>query len=84
MSKQSGVTGKTPMAGIQKTIAMFGSAAALAFAIGFTGVGVSALGSTMAPTPHHTAGVAPRPAKAPSKMFTNDEPPLRPDEWLAH
>jgi hypothetical protein len=84
MSKQSDVSGKTPMAGTQKTIAMFGSAAALAFAIGFTGVGVSALGSTTAPTPHHTAGVAPRPAKAPSKMFTNDEPPLRPDEWLAH
>jgi hypothetical protein len=31
MSKQSGVTGKTPMAGTQKTIAMFGSAAVLAF-----------------------------------------------------
>jgi hypothetical protein len=73
MSEHSGVTGKTPVAGIQKTIAMFGSAAALAFAVGFTGVGVSSLGSMTAPTPHHTASVAPRPVKATS----------RPDEWLA-
>jgi hypothetical protein len=84
MSKQSGVTGKTPMAGTQKTIAMFGSAAALAFALGFTGVGVSPLGGTTAPTPHHKASVAPSPAQAPRKMFTYDEPPNRPDEWLAH
>jgi hypothetical protein len=42
------------------------------------------LGSTTAPVPHHTASVAPRSAKAPSKMFASDEPPLRPDEWLAH
>jgi hypothetical protein len=84
MSEHSGVTGKTPMARIQKTIAMLGGAAALAFAVGFTGVGVSSLGSTTAPTPHLTASVAPRPTKAPSKMFTYDEPPNRPDEWLAH
>jgi len=74
MSEHSGVTGKTPMAGTQKTIAMFGSAAALAFAVKFTGVGVSSLGSTTAPTSHHMASVAPRPAK----------PASRPDEWLSH
>ena len=84
MSEHSGVTGKTPLAGAQKTIAMFASAAALAFAVGFTGVGVSSLGSTTAPTPHRTASVAPTLAKAPSKMFNYDEPPNRPDEWLAH
>ena len=77
MGEHSGVTGKTPMAGTRKTIAMFGSAAALAFAVGFTG-------STTAPTPHHTASVAPSLAKAPSKMYNYDEPPNRPDEWLAH
>jgi hypothetical protein len=39
MSEHSGVTGKTPMAGTRKMIAMFGSAAAQAFAVGFTGGG---------------------------------------------
>jgi len=56
------------MAGTQKTIAMFGSAAALAFAVGLTGVSVSSPGSTTAPTPHPAASVAPMPAKAPSRQ----------------
>ena len=49
------------MAGTKK-IAMFGSAAALAFAVGFGGVGVSSLGNT----PTTTAHPAPRAAAAPS------------------
>ena len=43
-----------------KKIAMFGSAAALAFAVGFGGVGVSSLGNT----PTTTAHPAPRAAAA--------------------
>ena len=51
------------MIGTKKTIAMVGGAAALAFAVGFGGVGVSSLGSTMTPTTHHAASVAPAPAQ---------------------
>jgi hypothetical protein len=69
------------MVGTQKTIAMFGSAAALAFAVGFAGVGVSPLGSTTAPTPHPTASVAPKPAKAPIHPQRLSHPP---DERLSH
>ena len=71
------------MAGTEKTIAMLGSAAALAFAVGFTGVGVSPLGSTTAPTPHPTASVAPMPAKAPSRPYRLRQAPFF-DERLAH
>ena len=51
------------MIGTKKTIAIVGGAAALAFAVGFGGVGVSSLGSTMTPTTHHAASVAPAPAQ---------------------
>jgi len=54
------------MAGTKKAIGMFGSAAVLAFAVGFGGVGVSSLGSTPTPTPQPVATVAPAPAQAPS------------------
>jgi hypothetical protein len=52
------------MAGTNKTIAMLGSAAAVAFAVGFAGVGVIPLGTTTAPTPHPAVGAAPVPATA--------------------
>jgi hypothetical protein len=51
MSEHSGVTGKTPMAGTRKTIAMFGSAAALAFAV--------IRWSAVLPTPQRAAGRTP-------------------------
>jgi hypothetical protein len=51
------------MIGTKKMIAMVGGAAALAFAVGFGGVGVSPLGSTLTPTTHYGASVAPAPAQ---------------------
>ena len=51
------------MIGTKKMVAMVGGAAALAFAVGFGGVGVSSLGSTMTPTTHYAASVAPAPAQ---------------------
>jgi hypothetical protein len=53
------------MAGTKKTIAMFGGAAALAFAVGFGGgVGVSSLGNTATPTTHPPASASQAPATA--------------------
>jgi hypothetical protein len=49
-----------------KKIAMFGSAAALAVAVGFGGAGVSSLGHTAPTTTHPAASVAP--ASAPSNV----------------
>ena len=47
-----------------KKIAMFGSAAALAFAVGFGGIGVSALGNTPTTPTHAAPPVAAAPAPA--------------------
>jgi hypothetical protein len=52
------------MTGTKKTIAMFGGAAALAFALGFGGVGVSSLGSMTTPATQPAPSAAPVPAKA--------------------
>jgi hypothetical protein len=67
------------MAGTNKTIAMFGSLAAVAFAVGFTGVGVNFLGNTTAPTPPPAVSAAPVPGtaaqlRAPAPL----ESPVRP------
>ena len=51
-----------------KKIAMFGSAAALAMAVGFGGVGVSSFGNTTAPATHPAASVAQAPANSPSNV----------------
>ena len=53
------------MTGTKTTIAMFGGAAALAFAVGFGGVGVNPLGNATPPSPHAApSATAPAPAKA--------------------
>lgn len=51
------------MAGIKKAIGMSGSAAVVAFSVGF---GVSSLGNPTTPTPQPAVSVAPAPAAAPS------------------
>jgi hypothetical protein len=64
------------MAGTNKTIAMFGSAAAVAFAVAFAGVGVSPMGNTTAPTPHPTVGAAPAPPlQRPSASWESTDRP---------
>jgi hypothetical protein len=57
---------ESSMTGAKKTMAMFGGAAALAFAVGFGGIEVSSLGNTTTPTTHPATSVAPAPAKAAS------------------
>jgi hypothetical protein len=55
------------MIGTKKAVAMFGGAAALAFAVGFGGgVGVSSLGPATAATTHPAASVAPAAAQTPA------------------
>jgi hypothetical protein len=49
------------MTGTKRTIAMLSGAAALAFAVGFGGVGISSLDSATTPTTHPAASAAPAP-----------------------
>ena len=54
------------MTGTKKALAMFVGAAALAFAVGFGGVGVSSLDNTTAATTHPASSVAPAAAQTPA------------------
>jgi hypothetical protein len=58
------------MTGAKKTIAKFGGAAALAFAVGFGGVGANPPGNTTTPTTHPAPSAAPAPAKPASGVHT--------------
>jgi len=61
------------MSGTKKTFAMFGGAAALAFALGFGGgVGVNALGSTTAATTQPAPSLRQRP---PRQLPASTSPP---------